>query len=346
MRILFIHGDRREPGQGGGAESLLRDQSKALKLLGHESAWWYGEGSLESAIEQFKPDVCHLMTIHCYPMGMEPAIYLQEHKIPHVWHLQDYWPFCGGRMLLKNHDESCCAVTGRCDCQCEHVPAPDPYQEIVNHSFVVAGNANTAEIYRRNGLRCDAVVELGIDTELFQPDESRRDGMLNIYTSTAWPTHPVKGMHVLKAAISGSVYSVKLLSGLPRETVAAELKQANIYVFPSCYEETWGLCLTEAMASGCACIASDVAGARAQIERGVTGLLVPKRDPDALRAALELLLSDGELRSRLGEAARAHVAKDHSLEAMGQRWETVYEEVLNGSTNRHGKSDTAVASVS
>ena len=55
------------------------------------------------------------------------------------------------------------------------------------------------------------------------------------------------------------------MAGLPREKVAEGLKKAHIYVFPSVYEETWGLCLNEAMASGCACIASDVAGARAQI---------------------------------------------------------------------------------
>jgi glycosyltransferase involved in cell wall biosynthesis len=39
-----------------------------------------------------------------------------------------------------------------------------------------------------------------------------------------------------------------------------------------------------------------------------TGLLVPPREPRALRAALERLLADAELRTRLGEAAREHVA--------------------------------------
>jgi hypothetical protein len=47
VKILFIHGERREPGQAGGAESLLRDQAEGLKRLGHETAWWFGNGKLE-----------------------------------------------------------------------------------------------------------------------------------------------------------------------------------------------------------------------------------------------------------------------------------------------------------
>ena len=75
----------------------MRDQARSLVKLGHHVSWWYGQGSLEAALGEFQPDICHLMTLHCYPMGMAPAIYLQEHGIPHIWHLQDYWPFCASR---------------------------------------------------------------------------------------------------------------------------------------------------------------------------------------------------------------------------------------------------------
>ena len=84
------------------------------------------------------------------------------------------------------------------------------------------------------------------------------------------------------------------------------------------------------MASGCACIASDVAGARAQIEQGVTGLLVPPRNPKALRDAIELLLHDNDLRETLGKNARNHSVADHNLEAMGRRWAIQYMEVQSG----------------
>jgi glycosyltransferase involved in cell wall biosynthesis len=338
MKILFIHGDTRGPGEGGGAESLLRDQAQGLKKLGHESAWWSGQGSLEQAIEQFQPDVCHLMTLHCY-MGLAPAVYLQKHNIPHVWHVQDYWPWCEGRMLIRD-GQSCPAVEGECDPGCSQRERRN-YLEICNGSFIVAGNAYTAEIYRRNGLRCDAVVELGVDVEMFSPSANHRAAIGNcteitesfkgekrevsIYTSCAWPGAPWKGMDVLREALAGTPYEALLISGVPRDKVASELKKADIFVFPSWYEETFGLCLCEAMASGCACIAADSAGAKAQIEPGVTGLLVQKQNVAELRAAILKLAQDAELRGRLGMAARKHALWEHSLEAMAARWVKVYE---------------------
>ena len=56
-------------------------------------------------------------------------------------------------------------------------------------------------------------------------------------------------MHVLKAALRGTDIKANLLAHMPREMVAEELRKADIHVFPSVYEETFGLCLVEAMAS-------------------------------------------------------------------------------------------------
>lgn len=330
MRVLMIHGDRREPGQGGGAESLLRDQAEGLKALGHEVAWWYGNGSLDKVVSEWKPDILHFMTIHCYPMGMQPLIWAQEQRIPHLMHVQDYWPFCGPRMLLVNEDVGCSAVKGVCDNECRGKRTD--YVEICNRSPIVAGNAYTADIYRRNGLRCDFVCELGVDTERFRPDHSQRTEQPSIYTSTAWPEHKVKGMHIVQAAIKDTDYHVHLMAHTTRDNIAKGLKQAHVFLFPSCYEETFGLCLCEAMASGCACIASAVAGARAQIMDGVTGLLVPPRDPKALRWAIDWLMRDEKLRSTLGRNAAEHVAADHTLLMMGRRFEAAYQEVLKWQT--------------
>lgn len=327
MKILFIHGDKREPGQAGGAESLLRDQAEGLKLFGHECSWWYGEGSLVDALREFKPDICHLMTIHCYPMGLEPARHLQRNRIPHVWHIQDYWPFCASRMMVIG-DQSCSGVSGVCQHECGH-HAPKEYLEVCNQSPIVAGNANTAQIYQRNGLRCDYVVELGVDVDKFCP--SRKDNPPTIYASASILAGEWKGMHILRQALDGTPYAARMISGAPRSVVAAELRHASIFVFPSCYEETFGLSLCEAMSAGCACITTDNAGGKAQIVNGLTGLIVPKRNPDALREAILMLIEDPELRKELGQAARMHAVKSHSLEAMAQRWENVYREALEES---------------
>lgn len=338
LRVMLVHEDTRAPGQGGGAESLLRDQTEALRRLGHTVAWLQSE-HIQQAVDEFRPDVVQLLTIHNFLPGWQRmARWLQEQHIPHVWALADYWPFCRGRMLLVDWIDGpgCSAVAGVCEQECLSGKAPPEWRgrspadwlETVNGSPVVALNAHTAAIYQRNGVRCDHVVELGVDTEMFRPDPAKRNGQAAIYTSSAWPEYPVKGMPILKAAIAGTPYQANLIAHQSRENVAEGLKRADVYVFPSTYQETWGLSLCEAMASGCACVASDVAGARAQVEHGETGLLVPPRDPVALRDALDWLMGDGDLRRRLGQAARAHVEAEHSLEAMGRRWEGVYGAVL------------------
>jgi glycosyltransferase involved in cell wall biosynthesis len=327
VKILFIHGDKRPPEQAGGAETLLRDQAEGLKRLGHETAWWYGVGSLEQAISDFKPDICHLMTLHCYPMGLAPAKYLQANHIPHVWQVQDYWPFCATRMMVIG-DKSCSGAEGVCQRECGYHVNPD-YLEVCNKSFIVAGNENTAKIYRRNGLRCDAVVELGIDTHLFKPED--KDDPPTIIATMSTLAGEWKGMHILRQALTGTPYTAALLTGMLRKDVARRLSKASIFIFPACYEETCGLSLCEAMASGCACITSDNAGGLAQADNGMTGLIVKRRDVEGLRNAITLLMEDKALREKLGNYASAHVFFNHSLEAMALRWESTYRQAMRES---------------
>lgn len=60
----------------------------------------------------------------------------------------------------------------------------------------------------------------------------------------------------------------------------------------------------EAMAAGKPVVASSVGGLLDLVVDGETGVLVPPRDPAALRSALQRLLGDRDLRLRLGAAAR------------------------------------------
>jgi glycosyltransferase involved in cell wall biosynthesis len=73
----------------------------------------------------------------------------------------------------------------------------------------------------------------------------------------------------------------------------------------------------EAMAYGRAVVASAVGGLRDAVDDGVNGLLVPPRDVAALRAAIERLLADADLRERLGRAAREKALREWSPAAAG-----------------------------
>ena len=82
------------------------------------------------------------------------------------------------------------------------------------------------------------------------------------------------------------------------------------------------------MAHGRAVVASDVGGLRDLVVDGETGLLVPPRDVDALRAALERLLADRELRRRLGANARERVRELCSWPRVTDATLAAYEDAI------------------
>ena len=89
-----------------------------------------------------------------------------------------------------------------------------------------------------------------------------------------------------------------------REDVAALLAAADIFVLPSHYEGL-PMSVIEAMLTGLPVIASDLPGTREQVVPKVTGLLVPRKQIAPLAAALQRLVGDPDLRTRMGEAGRA-----------------------------------------
>ncbi|MFI5718523.1 glycosyltransferase family 4 protein [Nocardia sp. NPDC051750] len=80
--------------------------------------------------------------------------------------------------------------------------------------------------------------------------------------------------------------------------------QADIAVHCSVLTEPFGQVVVEAMAAGCAVVAAGAGGPTEIIRPEVDGVLVPPGDPVALAAALDRLVADPALRTRLGAAAR------------------------------------------
>ena len=98
----------------------------------------------------------------------------------------------------------------------------------------------------------------------------------------------------------------------PRE-LGPYYERAAVVVCPS-LREGFGVVAREAMAYGRPVVATRVGGLRDAVEDGVTGLVVSPRDPSALRAAIERLLADGDLRRRLGSVACERARDDWSWE--------------------------------
>lgn len=102
------------------------------------------------------------------------------------------------------------------------------------------------------------------------------------------------------------------------------LRRSLFTVAPSLWPEPFGLVALEAAAAGKATIASNIGGLKDIIVDGETGLLVPPGDRPALTAAMQRLIADGDLRQRLGTAARERAAT-FSPAAIVPQFEAAYE---------------------
>jgi len=107
------------------------------------------------------------------------------------------------------------------------------------------------------------------------------------------------------------------------------LAATQVFVL-STHWEGMPLALVEAMAAGCACITSDVVGARELVDHGRTGLLVPHADALALAGALRQLLQDRALAERLGRAARQQALRTGGHEHMWRRYRALLDATGTG----------------
>jgi glycosyltransferase involved in cell wall biosynthesis len=110
------------------------------------------------------------------------------------------------------------------------------------------------------------------------------------------------------------------------EQVRGLLEQAAIACLVSTWEGMPGT-LMEAMATGVAVVATDVAGTNELVIDGESGLLVPAYDPPALARVLGTLLDDPEQRARLGRGGRRRMEERFSLEVMLRAKEELYRDV-------------------
>ena len=114
---------------------------------------------------------------------------------------------------------------------------------------------------------------------------------------------------------------------LPIEDVQRWYQRLTIYAFTS-RNEGFGLTLIEAMSVGAALVASRAGAAELVVEDGVTGVLTPPGDVDALVAALEPLMRDPASAADMGERARARVLAKFSLDAEANKIAEVYRALV------------------
>jgi mannosyltransferase len=111
------------------------------------------------------------------------------------------------------------------------------------------------------------------------------------------------------------------------EEVQRWYQRLTIYAFTS-RNEGFGLTLIEAMSAGVALVASRAGAAELVVEDGVTGVLTPPGDVEALAAALEPLMRDPASAADMGERGRAQAQAKFSLDAEASRIAEVYRALV------------------
>lgn len=199
---------------------------------------------------------------------------------------------------------------------------------------------------------------IGVDTERFRPDPTipkqpmflfvgrlvEKKGCGNLFQAMKQVNakYPDIKLNVigngclkedLEAFAREEKLNIQFCGVLPPEIIQKYLKAALLLCMPSLRakngdSEGLGIAILEAQAVGIPVVGTLHGGIPEAMEHGVTGLLSPERDPDALAANILTLLSDTALRTKMGLAARERMIRLFDLSQQSALLEKIYLEVL------------------
>jgi len=206
---------------------------------------------------------------------------------------------------------------------------------------VLCPSGALAEAARELGARDVRVIPSGVELpgDVGEPDEpphvlfvgrlSEEKGILELVEATRGIPRVIVGDGPLRDRVPDAVGFVG------PSMLGPYYERASVVACPS-RREGYGVVAREAMAYGRPVVACAVGGLVDAVEEGVTGFLVPPRDVKALRAALERLLEDRELRDRLGANARTTARKRFSWPAATAATIRAYRDTLQSHSGSRG----------
>ncbi|WP_432524052.1 glycosyltransferase [Kineococcus sp. SYSU DK006] len=132
---------------------------------------------------------------------------------------------------------------------------------------------------------------------------------------------------VVEPELLRDLEGVRVVGALPHDELLSLLERSRVAVLPS-RDEAMPVFVLEAMARSNAVVATDVGGV-APVLAGGRGLVVPPGDVEALRGALQQVVSDSSLREDLAGAARTAANDTYSTDAVYPRLEDVWLSALD-----------------
>lgn len=134
----------------------------------------------------------------------------------------------------------------------------------------------------------------------------------------------------LKSKLTPEVAKKVTFTGfVPRLDLVDRFYDADIFVFPPIWDEGFGLPPVEAMAAGAPVVGTRSGALSETVVDGETGFLVEKNDPKALAQQILRLLTDDDLREKMGRAARRRALSTFTWEVAASRVTGLYRRLLS-----------------
>jgi glycosyltransferase involved in cell wall biosynthesis len=203
-------------------------------------------------------------------------------------------------------------------------PDPDPDEAATLAALGVAGDLGPG---RRNVLYAGRLVRWKGVEYIIEALPRLTTPNVRLWIAGQGPYQP--DLEALAARL-GVAERIRWLGTVPQGPMPALYRAADVLVGASFVNETFGIALAEAMACGRPVVASRFGGFPEVVEDGVTGLLFAPQDAADLAAKLDTVLADPTRAAAMGQAGRARVLRLFTWDAVVDRLEKVFAQVLNG----------------
>lgn len=124
---------------------------------------------------------------------------------------------------------------------------------------------------------------------------------------------------------------VHFVGNVKRESIKSFLDEADIMIHPA-LEEGFCNAVIEAQAMEIPVVCSDAGGLPENVENGVTGFVVPRRDAKAMADKIIYLIENPEIRLKMGAAGRKRVIEKFDIKNQAKAFNTMYLSLMNGFT--------------
>jgi glycosyltransferase involved in cell wall biosynthesis len=290
--------------------------------------------ALGRIIRERRIDIVHVYSLKSHLMVLIPALL---EGVPVIWHCEvtsDYGKFfdmvgCLGARVIVAASEF---VSGRFG----WFPA-------CRRKVRVVYNAVDLGKYDRSRVGSNTRAELGIDRDAFvvggvgrlarekgfhclieaAAEISGRVPRLALLIVGGGPPGPDEYVEELRRRAADSPVAGNIIFTGYRRDVPELMAAMDVVAVPS-LREVFGLVAVEAMALARPVVASAVGGLPEVVEDGVTGILIPPRDPSALAEAVTRLYTDAPLREKMGVAGRRRAGERFDLKVHVKKIENIY----------------------